>query len=201
VSPSEVIGPDERDRLEAQWNQKFRRGGNGSALISETGLKIDLLKQELGDLAALAEHGATKEDIANAFGVPIAFLTKDTNLANLQASEELHAKMAIAPRLKRRDSKLNERLIPLFDPSGRLFFESDDPVGQNAEFTLKQESQDLEGGVRTINEIRAERGLSPVPWGDTPWLPLTHAPTDFARREDYAARSGRNSNPDRETDR
>ena len=29
VSPDEVIGEEERDRLETQWNQRFRRGGSG----------------------------------------------------------------------------------------------------------------------------------------------------------------------------
>ena len=35
---------------------------------------------------------------------------------------------AISPRLRRRDEKLNERLLPLFDPSGRLFLASEDPI-------------------------------------------------------------------------
>ena len=29
VTPDEVIGEEERDRLETQWNQRFRRGGSG----------------------------------------------------------------------------------------------------------------------------------------------------------------------------
>jgi hypothetical protein len=26
--------------------------------------------------------------------------------------------------------------------------------------------------VVTINKVRSERGLPPMPWGDVPWLPL-----------------------------
>src|SRR5207248_10799451 len=62
VSPDEVVGEEERDRLEQQWNNKFRRGGAGRALISESGMKISILQHSVGDLAALAEYGATKED-------------------------------------------------------------------------------------------------------------------------------------------
>jgi hypothetical protein len=83
VSPDEVIGEEERDRLEAQWNAKFRRGGAGRALVTESGMKVSLLTHSMGDLAALAEYGKTKEDIANAFHVPLSFLTSETNLANL----------------------------------------------------------------------------------------------------------------------
>jgi HK97 family phage portal protein len=170
VSPAEIISPEERDRLEEQWNQKFRRGGAGRVLVAESALKVDLLKQSMGDLAALAEYGATKEDIANAFHIPLAFLTRDTNLANLQASHHQHMTLAIRPRLRRRDEKLNEQLVPLYDPTGRLFVASEDPVRETHEQRLQQQEQDLKLGVRTINEIRQERGLPPVPWGKTPWI-------------------------------
>src|SRR5262245_3989399 len=122
----------------------------------------------MGDLAALADLKATKEDIANAFGVPLPFLSGDTNLANMQAADHLHKTLAVAPRLRRRDEKLNEQLVPLFDPSGRLFLASDDPTPANQQFLLQQEQADLRAGVRTVNEVRASRGLPPVAWGDQP---------------------------------
>jgi len=195
VSPDEVIGEDERARLEAQWHDKFRRGGSGRVLIGESGLKVQVLAQSLGDLAALADMKATKEDICNAFHVPLAFLTADTNLANLQAAEHQHLAKAIAPRLQRRDEKLNEQLVPLFDPTGRLFLASDDPVPANREERRQQQETDLKYGVVTINEIRQERGLPPVPWGETPWLPLHWAPSDF-HRDDLMVNGGRNRQPD-----
>jgi hypothetical protein len=105
--------------------------------------------------------------------VPIAFLTSQTNLANLQASEHLHMSKAIDPRLRRRDEKLNEQLVPLYDPSGRLFIASEDPVPVNQDLERQQQELDLKYGTVTINEVRGARGLPPVSWGDTPWLP-TH---------------------------
>src|SRR5213078_2737884 len=127
ISPDDQLGEEERDRLEAQWNQKFRHGGAGRVVVSETGLKVQLLSQSMGDLAALADMKATKEDIANAFHVPLSMLTSETNLANLQAAEHQHMSKAISPRLWRRDEKLNQVLLPLFDPSGRLFLASQNP--------------------------------------------------------------------------
>lgn len=87
ISPKDAISPAERDRLEEDWNRKFRRGGQGKALIAEEGLDVKLLEQSLGDLATLAEQAATKEAIANAFGVPLSYLTATTNLANLEAAD------------------------------------------------------------------------------------------------------------------
>jgi len=57
------------------------------ALIAEEGLDVKLLEQSLGDLATLAEQAATKEAIANAFGVPLSYLTATTNRANLEAAD------------------------------------------------------------------------------------------------------------------
>jgi HK97 family phage portal protein len=195
ISPDEVIGEEERDRLEAQWNGKFRRGGAGRVLVGESGLKVQLLSHSMGDLAALADMRATKEDICNAFHVPLAFLTSETNLANLQAAEHQHLAQAIAPRLQRRDEKLNEQLVPLFDPSGRLFLASDDPVPLNREQHRLQQEADLRYGVVTINEVRQERGLPPVDWGRTPWLPLQWAPSDYDRAR-MSANTGRNRRDD-----
>lgn len=168
LTPSEPIGAPERERLETLWRQKFVRGGQGKALVAERGWTVTLLSQSMGDLAALADMKATKEDIANAFHVPLPFLSGDTNLANMQAADHLHKTLAIVPRLRRRDEKLNEQLIPLFDPSGRLFFQTPDPTPANQQFLLQQEQSDLRYGVRTINEVRAERGLPPVAWGEQP---------------------------------
>jgi HK97 family phage portal protein len=185
VSPDETIGEEERDRLETQWNTKFRRGGSGRVVVGEAGLKVQLLNHSMGDLAALADQKATKEEIANAFHVPVSYLTAETNLANLQAARTQHMSLAIDPRLQRRDEKLNEQLIPLYDPSGRLFLASEDPVPVDRDAGLQQQIADLKYGVVSVNEVRGERGLLPVPWGDVPWLPLQWAPTDYAGRADW----------------
>src|SRR5215471_18819998 len=101
----------------------------------------------MGDLAALADLRATKEDVANAFHIPLSFLTSETNLANLQAAEHQHMSKAITPRLQRRDEKLNEQLIPLYDPSGRLFLASQDPTPIDGDADVKRLAIHLQYGV------------------------------------------------------
>jgi HK97 family phage portal protein len=196
ISPDEVIGEEERDRLESQWNAKFRRGGAGRVLVAESGLRVQLLQHSMGDLAALADLAATKDDICNAFHVPVAYFTRETNLANLQAAEMQHLSKCVHPRLTRRDEKLNEQLVPLFDPTGRLFVASEDPTPVDKDLTIKQQETDLKYGVVSINEVRGERGLPPVPWGEVPWLPERWLPTDQPRPVLPAARdSSDNPNP------
>src|SRR5262249_28847232 len=172
---------EERDRIELQWNQKFRRGGSGKVVVGESALKVDVLNQAMGDLAQLAEIRATFEDICNAFGVPIAFMTTNVNMANLQAAERQHMRNAVHPRLRRRDEKCNEQLLPWYDPTGRLFLASEDPTPVDAEASALQQRVDMQYGIVTINEERGERGLPPVPWGDAPWLPMSWAPATQER--------------------
>jgi hypothetical protein len=188
-----VVGEEERDRLEAQWNAKFRRQGSGRVVVAESATRIQLLNHSMGDLAALAESGKTKEDIANAFHVPISFFTSNTNLANLLASQSQHMALAIDPRLRRRDEKLNEQLVPLFDPTGRLFLASEDPLPIDLDAMIAQKELDMKYGIVTINEVRSERGLPPVEWGNKPWLPLNWAPSDLPDRTLYAPQRGRNT--------
>lgn len=97
VSPDEVMGEEERERFETEWNMKLRRGGAGKVIVSESALRVQLLNQSLGDIALLADVKAAKEDVANAFHVPISFLTSQTNLANLLAAQTQHMQQAITP--------------------------------------------------------------------------------------------------------
>ena len=94
-SPGRKHTNEERKRLETQWRQMLRRGGQGSALVAEESFKVTVLAHSMGDLAALADMKATKEDITNVFHVPLAFLSSETNLANLQAAGHQHASKAV----------------------------------------------------------------------------------------------------------
>jgi hypothetical protein len=131
-------------------------------------MRVSILQHSLGDLAALAEAQATKTDILNAFHIPPPFFSERTNLANMQAAKELHQVLAIGPRLKRRDEKLNQLLVPQYDPTGRLFLASEQPGADVKLLAIQQQEADVRAGIRSINEIRAERGLPPVPWGEKP---------------------------------
>jgi hypothetical protein len=193
ISPDEVIGEEERDRLEAQWNTKFRRGGTGRVVVGESKLNVSVLQQSMGDLAQLAEIRATMEDICNAFHVPIATMTTNVNMANLQAADMQHMKNAIHPRLQRRDEKLNEQLMPLYDPTGRLFVASEDPTPQDPETVWQQAQVDARYGIRTINEFCELIGLDPVPWGNEAWLPTNLAPASQPRTA--AKPQGESANP------
>jgi hypothetical protein len=57
-------------------NQRFRKGGAGRVVVAESSLRLQILSHSLGDLAQLAEMGATKEDVLNAFHIPVSYFSK-----------------------------------------------------------------------------------------------------------------------------
>ncbi len=83
--------------------------------------------------------------------------------------------------------------MPLFDPTGRLFLASEDPVPVDQGTTLQQLDLDLKYGVLSVNEVRSGRGLPPVAWGNVPWLPERWLPTDQQRSTETDASSSADS--------
>jgi len=167
VTPKEAIGADEADRMRAKLKKMIHLGKQGGPMVSESAFD---LKQLQSMIDVIAVYGVAKETIANVFGVPMALVTKDTNLANIVAARQQHALLAVLPRCSRHEATLNQRLVPLYDE--RLFLAYDNPVPEDVKAQTVRRMNDLKMGVTTINEERARDRLEPVPWGKEPWIPV-----------------------------
>ena len=167
ISMKEGSDPDSRDRIEKKYNQKFGKDRVGGVLVIDDDVEVTPVQYPPKDIQMLQLHGVSKVDIANAYAVPMSLLdSKDVNRANAEAGHYQHAKLAILPRLKRRDERINRHLCPLYDE--RLFVMSDNPVPEDIASKLEARKVNLTLDVTTVNEERAEDGRSPVPWGDGP---------------------------------
>lgn len=173
VSPNEVIGEQERIRLEKALNSKFSGAGSGRIWVSESAMKVTPLQWSPVDLGVLDLYGVTQEMIQDAYGVPQAMCSKETNKANLEASLMMHARFGILPRLNTVDEALNRVLVPLYDDSGRLFLASDNPIKEDRKAQLDEMVAMLKEGVATRNEGRVFMGDEEEPWGDQPLMPHT----------------------------
>jgi HK97 family phage portal protein len=192
LSPSQpegMLGEAEARRLEDAFARRFRGGGAGGVFVSRDSLKVDPLSFPPRDLGDLAESQASLEQIARAFDVPLAMLNRDANRASAEQGRAQHASDAVAPRLARLADRMNQHLVPLFDPTGRLFLRFDDPVRESVELKLRTRALNLRLGFTTVNEERAEEGYPPVPWGDRPLriaAPSEHAGTIVQAESDAA---------------
>lgn len=155
------IGEVEARRIRAALNQELARAGNGGVLISET---PGQLTPWAGKMDGIDEGTAerTKNAIANAFGVPNAFL--DLNAANLASSTTAdlqYAKLTMIPRHRRWESALNSQLLPCWEDTEGMFFAFDSPIPDDKIFALEQSKFGADNGVIKVNEARASIGLGP----------------------------------------
>lgn len=172
---SAPIGRTEADRLERWINAKFARGGAGSIMVMEEAMDVKPFSWSPRDLGTLEIRQKTKEELANAFGVPVALLkTDDVNRANADAAHYQHQRLAVRPRCFRIDDTLNRELCKLFDD--RLFLAHDDPVEKDVAAAVARHAAYFTMGSLSPDEIRGEIGYEPIEGGDKTYVANTLVP-------------------------
>jgi len=156
-------------RLRTEWNRLYQGADRaGNIAILQRGMKYEAVAATPKDLDYLRGRIATREEICAVFGVPPSKLglVADVNRANAEANDLTYQSETILPRLRRIEEKLNERILPIYDPTLEVAF--DNPVPRDNEYALRKRDSDLDRGVITINEVRGDDGKDPVAWGDEP---------------------------------
>jgi HK97 family phage portal protein len=127
-------------QLSKRWNENH--GGVSKAhrigiLENATWVQnsFSLKDLQMAELEALG-----RDKILAAFGMPKGMIgiVEDVNRANAEAGEYLFAADMIKPRLNNWKQLLNQQLLPLFDPQGRLELDFDDPVPENSEANIAE---------------------------------------------------------------
>ena len=111
------------------------------------------------------------EEVSRAFGVPKPLLAdlERATFANINAAERLFWRNTIVPELKFIEEQLTRQLLPrLGYPELKLEFDltSIEALQEDETQRVNREVQLLDRGVVTINELRRQRGLPDVPWGN-----------------------------------
>lgn len=168
VSPTSdklPMGPTERKLLEQDLNRKHARGNAGGAWVPAVPVKVDILGWKPMDLGGVTLSTYDLERTMNCFGVPPSYATRETNMANLEASHRYHAEKGVAPRCGKIAGRLTA-FAQTFDP--RLFMAFDDLLGEDEERDAKVREVRHRNGVLLTNEWRALDGLEPIENGDVP---------------------------------
>ncbi len=161
------FGPEEAERFEDEWKARFGKGRQGGIFVSPEKIKIEPVQIPFKDLAKMELSKWTKNDIANASGVPYALISDAShNRQQLEAAEIQHAKHAVIPRHRRVTCVLNDQLLSRYDPTGRLFFAYDNPIPEDRAVKLQENVQLKINGIITANEVRDEYNRPPLPDGD-----------------------------------
>ena len=112
------------------------------------------------------------EEVSRTYGVPKPLLSdmERATFSNVNAAERMFWRNTILPELRFFEERLNRMLLPhLGYPDLVVEFDvsSIETLREDENSRVNRESQLLDRGVLTINEVRRSRKLTDVPWGDT----------------------------------
>jgi HK97 family phage portal protein len=179
-----AVAPSEVDRMRADIEAKYAGTANsGRPMMLPPGVTWvkDTMTNE--EMSFIEGRRLTREEIAAGFDVPIALLDPESIRANVDGAQYYHAKYGIAPRLRKIEEKLNEKLLPMFDDSGVLFAAFENPVPEDEAAALAERTGYVGSGIMAINEARADLGLEPADGGDEPLVPFNLVPLTQAIKE------------------
>ena len=96
--PDRAPGEDERRRYEAELNTFHSRGRAGRAIVTTGAWDVTPVNYQGFDTGEMDVNNYNMERMCNCWGVPVAYMSRESNLANLQAADKFHAKYGINPR-------------------------------------------------------------------------------------------------------
>jgi HK97 family phage portal protein len=164
-----MMPPGDPERMRFQQDlDRTRAGANaGKSLVTNGAWDITPISYAPTDLAGkdLSEYNIRM--ICSCFGIPPTIFTTETNLANIEAANQLHARNAVEPRCHMIASVLT-RFARRFDP--RLFFAFDSAIPEDEEKKARIWDIKLKNYSATINEATEEDKSPPKDYGKEPWM-------------------------------
>jgi HK97 family phage portal protein len=165
----ETLNETQWNRMIAYLDQNLRGNQNsGRPYIFEGGSDARPLQFSPRDLSFSEGENRKVEVIAAVSGVPVTLLkANDPNLASAQVGFASYMRDTIHPYLVADAEFLNQSLLPLFGGlADGLFLAYDNPVQEDEQLISGMMQQQVNAGIRTINEARSELGLDPADDGD-----------------------------------
>lgn len=163
--------PDQRKAFETDWRARYhqRRGtarGLPALIPSDYGIHEFGGKSDSADQVALLDH--YRDQILMANGVPRSIRgdVVDANRAAAETNQYVFDRHTILPITEMVAATMTMHLAGDFD--SKLIVRFREFVADDKDFRLREEAQDLLTKVRSVNQVREDRGLDPVAWGDEP---------------------------------
>lgn len=150
--------------------------------ILDNGLKWQSMGTTHKDMDYSELKRMSREDVLTVFNMqPVMVgLHGDSNYSNAREQRRSFWIDCMIPRLRKIESVINERLVKKFDPSLIAKFDLNgiEDLAEDTDKRSRADASNVAAGIVLVNEIRKEKNLPPVPWGDTWWAPMGLSPVD-----------------------
>ncbi len=171
---NEEMNESELEEFYARWEMRYQGSANANrpAVASQV-RDVKTLGLSHRDIDFIQGLRWSLEEVSRAYGVPKLLLGdfERATYANVQASERMFWRNTVVPEVKFLEEQLNRMLLPrLGYPQLSVEFDLSaiEALQEDENNRVQRESALLDRGVLTINEVRRERNLPEVPWGDGP---------------------------------
>lgn len=179
--------PDQRKEFEADWLNRYDRL-TGTARNTPAFLPSGFDLRELGQGMPIEEVRAflefQRDQLLMANGVPRSILgdVVDANRAAAETNQFVFDLHTVSPQAGLIADALTYQLAQP-EHGESVFVRFREFVAEDREFRLREETADLIGKVRTVDEVRAARGMDPATWGALPVGTMADVPYDGSAPE------------------
>ncbi len=169
---NEQMNDGEVDDFYRRWEARYRGPANARRPAVASFVRdiktLGLSHREMDFIQGLRW---SLEEVSRAYGVPRPLLSdlERATFSNVNAAERFFWRNTMVPEMTFLAGQVTRKLFPLLGYPG-LEMEFDlsaiEALAEDENARAARESQLLDRGVLTINEVRRARGLPDVPWGD-----------------------------------
>lgn len=181
LTSEKSIDEADRKRLSAIW-KKLHQGVRKahSVAVLDDGLKFTPSTASHKDMAYGELKRMSREDVLTVFQMPpcMVGVFDEANYSNAREQRRIFWQDCILPRLAKLESVLNERLAKQYGPD--IVVKHDiskvEDLAADTDLRARADASNVQAGIMTINEVRKQKNLEPVAWGDTWYVPFGLSP-------------------------
>lgn len=175
------LTPEQAEEIANAMDKRFR-GVDKAHRLGVLRYEIDVksLSMTPKDAEFLGAMNWSLEDIARAYSVPIDKIGGKRTYQNVEESEKVFWHDCMLPEARFIAAELTEQLLPAFDENLIAEFDTSevDVLHEAETERWTRIKEQIVTGYDSINNIRKEEGLDPVPWGDVWWAQSSQIPID-----------------------
>ncbi len=178
IMTQSVLSRQQQESLKTSWYERYSGTQNaGKTPVLPPGVSVEKIGLSPTDMGILLYEKITKNRITTVFGVPPTLVndTEHSDYAKSKVEERVFVRDTIVPKITLLQREITQRLLPLIGGSGyefRFLTETLPELKEDEQIKAETSHTYISDGVKTINEVRAEMKLEPVPWGNAWWGPL-----------------------------
>ena len=177
LTTEESITEKQAEEIRDMWNKAH--GGSdktGKTAVLGEGTSYKQLALTSAEMEYFKSKQWNRTVILGRYGVPAivaGYKDESTPLSGADTNEQLKFfwEQTLIPLLKFFESKLDTEFSKRFAPNLHIRFDISEIAELQADLELlaKRQREDVKAGILTANEVREQRGMDNVIWGNTWW--------------------------------